>query len=247
MEKKTKTETTEGKEKDLEEMKREIAQKGKEIEQLQKSVEEMKAQIRSKEKTRESAELGRMLDDVSGLLDAGFGIFGASDKPQGENSGGIVGLVNKLSRLSETPQTTQKRINFGKGGVIDFHVSSRPLRDTEAPKPAGTIRIRKPNRIVQETQTTLPSTGRSINEREPMIDVFEEADCLRVTAELCGVEERGINLKVKGKILEINADTSKGKYNRKVQLPYKVDKKIIQFSYRNGILEVKLKKTGKSS
>jgi HSP20 family molecular chaperone IbpA len=247
MEKKTKAETTEGKEKDLEEMKREIAQKGKEIEQLQKSVEEMKTQVKSREKTRESAELGRMLDDVSGLLNAGFGIFGASDKPPGENSGGLVGLVNKLSKLSETPQTTQKRINFGKGGVIDFRVSSRPIRDTEAPKPAGTIRISKPNHIVQKTQTILPSTGGSINEREPMIDVFEEADCLRVTAELGGVEEKKINLKVKGKILEINAENSAGEYNKKVQLPYTVDKKIMQSSYRNGILEVKLKKTGKSS
>jgi HSP20 family molecular chaperone IbpA len=228
-------------------MKREIAQKGKEIEQLQKSVEEMKAQIKSKEKTKESAELGRMLDDVAGLLNVGFGIFDASDKPQGENSEGIVGLVNRLSKLSETTQTTQKRINFGKGGVIDFRASSRPIRDTEAPKPAGTIRISKPNRIVQKTQTILPSTGGAVNESEPMIDVFEEADCLRVTTEIGGVEEKAISLNVKGKILEINAENPAGEYNRKVQLPYTVDKKIMQFSYRNGILEVKLKKTEKSS
>jgi HSP20 family protein len=228
-------------------MKREIAQKGKEIEQLQKSVEEMKAQIRSREKTGENAELGRMLDDVSGLLDAGFGIFGASDKPKGESSGGIVELVNKLSKLSETAQTTQKRINFGKRGVIDLRVSSRPIRNTEVPKPTGTIRINKPNPIVRKTQTILPSTGEAINEREPMIDVFEETNCLRVTAELSGAEDKQINLKVKGKILEINAENSKGKYSKKVQLPYTVDKKIIQSSYRNGILEVKLKKTEKSS
>jgi HSP20 family protein len=247
VEKKTKTETAEGKEKGLEEMKREIAQKGKEIEQLQKSVEEMKAQIKSKEKTGENAELGRMLDDVSGLLNAGFGIFGASDKPQGENPGGIVGLVNMLSKLSETPQTTQKRINFGKGGVIDFQVSSRPIRNTEAPKPAGTIRISKPKPIVQKAQTIFPSTEGTINEREPMIDVFEEADCLRVTAELSGAEEKQINLKVKGNILEINAENSHGKYSKKVELPYTVHKKIMQSSYRNGILEVKLKKTEKSS
>jgi HSP20 family molecular chaperone IbpA len=247
MEKKTKARTKEGKEKDLEEMKREIAQKGKEIEQLQKSVEEMKAQIKSKEKTGENAELGRMLDDVSGLLNAGFGIFGASDKPQDKNSDGIVGLVNRLSKLSETSQTTQKRINFGKGGVIDFRVSSRPIRDTEAPKAAGTIRISKPSRIVQKTHTILPSAGGTISEREPMIDVFEEADCLRVTAELGDIEEKEINLKVKGKILEINAENTIGKYNRKVQLPYVVNKKIIQSSYRNGILEVKLKKTEKGS
>ena len=222
-------------------------QKGKEIEQLQKSVEEMKAQIKSKEKNRESAELGGMLDDVSGLLNAGFRIFGASDKPQRESSGGIVELVNKLSKLSETAQSTQKRINFGKGGVIDLRVSSRPIRDTQVPKPASTIRISNPKPIVQKTETVLPSTEEAINERERIIDVFEEANCLRVTAELSCAEEKQINLKVKGNILEINAENSQGKYSKKVQLPYTVDKKIMQSSYRNGILEVKLRKTEKSS
>jgi HSP20 family molecular chaperone IbpA len=125
-------------------------------------------------------------------------------------------------------------------------VSSRPIRNAEAPKPAGTIRISKPNPVIQKTQTTLPSTGEVINEREPMIDVFEEADCLRVTAELRGFKEKDINLKVKGNILEINAENSGGKFQKKVELPYVVNK-IMQSSYRNGILEVKLKKTEKSS
>ena len=233
--------------KDIEEMKREIAQKGKEIEQLHKSMEEMKAQIKSKEKTGESAELGRMLDDVSGLLDVGFGIFGASDKPQLGSSKGLVGLVNELNRLSEKSQTTQKTVNLGKGGVIDFRVSSRPIRDVQSSKPASTIRISKPSKVVQKTRTTLPPTMGVIKEREALVDVFEEKDCLCVTAELNGVEEKEIKLTVGGKSLEINADTSAGEYCKKVQLPYEVEKETMQSSYRNGILEVKLKKIKKRS
>jgi len=77
--------------------------------------------------------------------------------------------------------------------------------------------------------------------------VFEEKDCLRVTAELSGVEEKEINLKVDGKTLEIVAGTSAREYYKKVELPYAVDKEIMESSYRNGILEIKLKKIKKSS
>ena len=185
MAKKTKAEKpAEGK--DLEEMKKEIAQKGKEIDQLQKSVEEMKAQVTSKAKTEGNAELGRMFDDVSGLLNVGFSIFGASDKPQGETSKGLVGLVNELSKLSEKSQTAQKTINLGKNGVIDFRASSHSIRDSQTPNITKTIRISKPNKVVQKTYTTMPLTVGTIKEREQMVDVFEEKDCLRVTAELSG-------------------------------------------------------------
>ncbi len=105
--------TSEGK--GLEKLKEEIAKKGKEIEQLQKSVEEMRTQIKGKEKTGETAELGRMVDDVSGLLNVGFSILGAQDKVQSEKSKGLAGLVNELSKLAEKSQTTQKTIKFGRG------------------------------------------------------------------------------------------------------------------------------------
>ena len=120
--------------KDLEKLKKEIAQKGKEIEQLKKSVEEMRTQIKGNEKTGEEAEIGRVFDDVSGLLDVGFGIFGVSDKAQGEKPKGLIGLVNDLAKLAEKSQTYQKRINLGKGAVVDFRVSSHPIRESPCTK-----------------------------------------------------------------------------------------------------------------
>ena len=53
-------------------------------------------------------------------------------------------------------------------------------------------------------------------------------------------------MSVKGKILEINAKSSAGKCNKKIQLPYTADRKTMQSSFHNGILEVTLKKIKKA-
>ena len=237
--------TAEGK--GLEQLKEEIAQKGKEIEQLQKSVEEMRTQIKGKETTGETAELGRMVDDVSGLLNVGFSILGAPDKAQNERSKGLVGLVNELGKLAEKAQTTQKTINFGKGGVIDFRVSSHPIKGTPATHHASTMKISRQNRESPKTHTPLPSTTGTIDEREPIVDVFEEEGCVRVMTELPGVEESEISLKVTGNVLTISTDTSARKYFKEVELPTPVKEEIAESSYRNGILEVKLVKTKKDA
>ena len=234
-------------EKDLEKLKKEIAQKGKEIEQLKKSVEEMRTQIKGSEKTGEEAEIGRVFDDVSGLLDVGFSIFGVSDKAQGGKPKGLIALVNDLSKLAEKSQTHQKRINLGKGAVVDFHVSSHPIRESHVPKPASGLKISRPNKEVSKMHISLPPTTGAIKEREPIVDVFEEEDYLRVMAELPGVEENEINLKVEDNTLTISTDTSARTYYKKVELPTSVKKEVFESSYRNGILEVKLRKMKKNS
>ena len=87
----------------------------------------------------------------------------------------------------------------------------------------------------------------TIKEREPIVDVFEEEDCLRVMVELPGVEENEINLKAEENTLTISTDTSARTYYKKVELPTSVKKEVFESSYRNGILEVKLRKMKKNS
>jgi len=232
---------------DLEQLKKEIAQKGKEIEQLKQSVEEMRQQIKGKEKTGETEDIGGMFNDVSRLLDSGFGIFGVSNKVQDEKSEGLVGLINDLAKLTEKSQSYQKRINVGKGGVIDVHVSSRPIMGSHAAAPESALHITRPNKEAPKTSAPKPSTVGSIKEREPIVDVFEEEDYLRVMAELPGVEENEISLNVEDNTLTISTDTSAQTYFKEVKLPTPVKKKAIEYSYRNGILEVKLMKMKKDS
>ncbi|MFQ6135034.1 MAG: Hsp20/alpha crystallin family protein, partial [Nitrososphaerales archaeon] len=79
------------------------------------------------------------------------------------------------------------------------------------------------------------------DKREPLVDVFDEKDTVRVIAELPGVEKEDINLAVEGKTLTVSVDAAR-KYYKKVDLPAEVDAEGTQASYKNGILEVILKK-----
>jgi HSP20 family molecular chaperone IbpA len=232
-------------ERKLEELKKEIAEKGKEIEQLKKTTEEMRTQIQGKEKTDETVELGKVFDDVSELLDVGFNIFGTSGKIQGGKSSGkgLFGLINDLAKLAEKSQTYQKRVNLGKRGVVDFRVSSRPIKGSYTTKPKSRLKISKPKSKTPPTRTPMPSPTDSIEEKESIVDVFEEDDHIKVMAEVPGVEEKDIKLKIKDDRLTISVDASEKKYFKEVKLPTSVEKDSVESAYRNGVLEVKLRKT----
>ncbi|MFQ5711699.1 MAG: archaeal heat shock protein Hsp20 [Candidatus Geothermarchaeales archaeon] len=81
-----------------------------------------------------------------------------------------------------------------------------------------------------------------IEEREPLIDIFEENDQVVVLAEVPGVEKEDIELNVAEDALEIRVDSDKRKYYREVKLPRPVSTGEAQTTYKNGVLEVRLKK-----
>jgi len=94
-----------------------------------------------------------------------------------------------------------------------------------------------------------PSIPGLIGEREPLVDLFEEDHHLLVLAELPAVDEKDVNIKVEENTLTISTDTSARKYYKQVKLPTPVEKDTMESIYRNGILEVKLRKansTGKT-
>ena len=231
-------------EKDLKRLKKEIEQKGKEIEQLKKTVEEMRTKIQEKEKTGEEVELNKIFNEVSEILNVGFSIFGVTSKIGGGQSEGkgLIGLINDLSKLAEKSQTYQKRINLGKKGVIDIHVSSRPIKGPYTTKPTSPLKISKPKSKIPSTNTQMPLITPSIEEKEPIVDVIEEKDLINIMAELPGVEEKDINLKIEKDTLTISTETPARKYHKEVKLPTPVEENSLESKYRNGILEVKLRK-----
>lgn len=80
--------------------------------------------------------------------------------------------------------------------------------------------------------------------REPMVDVFEEKDRLKVVAELAGCEEKDIRTEIQGNKLVISADSGGRKYRGETALPCPVDESSLRSSYRNGMLEIELRKKG---
>ena len=79
--------------------------------------------------------------------------------------------------------------------------------------------------------------------REPIVDVFDEKDHILVVAELPGINEKEIKTTLKGDILILEAGgEEKRKYYKEILLPAKVDFEQKETNFKNGILEIKLKK-----
>jgi len=84
-------------------------------------------------------------------------------------------------------------------------------------------------------------------EREPLVDVFETDDEVTVIAELPGVEKDKISVEISDdrRRMIIRASDTNRKYYKEVDLPAEVDPSSAKANYRNGILEVKLKKVSR--
>jgi len=88
-----------------------------------------------------------------------------------------------------------------------------------------------------------PSIG---EEREPLVDVFEDEKTVTVIAELPGVNKEDIKVKATEDTLIINAQTGDRKYYKEIDLPAKVKPETAKANYKNGVLEVKLEKVEKT-
>lgn len=98
--------------------------------------------------------------------------------------------------------------------------------------------------IIREFGNIEPSRfgPRVREEREPLIDVFCTNGEVKVVAELPGVEKEDIKLHGTEDKLTISVDTPQRKYYKEVKLPAKVNPKEAKTTYKNGVLEVTLKK-----
>ena len=82
-------------------------------------------------------------------------------------------------------------------------------------------------------------------EREPLTDVIEGDEDVAITVEMPGVERDDIDLNAARDNLEIKVDTPRRKYHKKIDLPCDVIPKTTKATYKNGVLDVVIKRKKK--
>lgn len=88
------------------------------------------------------------------------------------------------------------------------------------------------------------SSGTPVREEsEPLVDVMEEKNEVVVVAELPGADRESIKVNATKDNLTISVKTPQRKYYKEVGLPARVDPKSAVASYKNGVLQVRLRKT----
>jgi len=145
---------------------------------------------------------------------------------------GLGNLIDLLSEMAEEGKTEVSRTGELKGkelkGVYGFNVKIG-LGGTPSVETFGNIRKTREGPVVEEV-------------REPLLDVLDEGDSFRIIAELPGVEAGDIKLDLKDDILTIAAEGKDRKYSKEVLLSSRVQPGPPTMSYRNGILEVRVRK-----
>jgi HSP20 family protein len=98
-------------------------------------------------------------------------------------------------------------------------------------------------RALSEKKTTLiMHKPERKSEPKPLIDVLENDDEVVVVAEFAGFDRENIKTNVKNQRLTLSAHASDRKYYKSLNLPRRVIPATIRTAYKNGVLEIRLKK-----
>jgi HSP20 family protein len=79
-------------------------------------------------------------------------------------------------------------------------------------------------------------------EPKPLIDVLEGEDEVVVVAELAGFNKEDLKINVEDQRLTLSAKTFERKYYKSLNLPARVIPDTMCTKYKNGVLEIRLKK-----
>lgn len=82
-------------------------------------------------------------------------------------------------------------------------------------------------------------------EPRPLVDIFEKDDEVVVVAELAGFSRENLRVTAKDKQLILSAEALNRKYYKSLNLPSQVIQNTLRTAYKNGVLEVRLKKAVK--
>ncbi|MBL7212148.1 MAG: Hsp20/alpha crystallin family protein [Desulfobacteraceae bacterium] len=155
---------------------------------------------------------------------------------------GLGGLIDSATKLAE------KGEELSKSGEIDFSgldkikglkdlkgvygVRVRTLADGKPTvQPFGNIKRTPKGPVVEEV-------------REPIVDVFDEDKGIHIVAEMPGIQKKDITLEINGDILTIAAEGQNRKYEKEVLLSKQGKSEDMTWTYKNGILEIKIAVAG---
>lgn len=160
--------------------------------------------------------------------------------------GSLIDLADKLEKTGGVEKSGTFGVKGQKDmtGVYGFSIKTMA-------GPGGVARpvvrpfgdISKFKQTVQTAKKPKPA-GPSVEEaREPLVDLFDEGDFIRIVAELPGVGESELVCEIQGDDIVQISTTGKGKYVKEILLESKIDPKSEERRFANGVLELKLKKS----
>lgn len=89
----------------------------------------------------------------------------------------------------------------------------------------------------------IQQTNEDIEEGNPPFDIINSKDKVTITIEMPDIKEEEIDIQVTKKSIEIFPNNPVGKYHKSFDLPYNVEPSTLTFTFRNGILDIIIKRS----
>lgn len=153
--------------------------------------------------------------------------------------GGLFKGIEKLIELAEKAEKAGGEIK--KEGEIRGGTKEKPIRGIYG----FSIRTgldKEKNRV--QTFGNIKPTKKGpkiVKIQEPLTDIFDEGNSILVVVEIPGVQENEIKINLQENTLFLET-AGQRKYAKKITLPTKVDFESKETTFKNGILELRLKK-----
>jgi HSP20 family protein len=153
--------------------------------------------------------------------------------------GGLSNLLEKLTELAEKGQELRASGDLGGAGEKLRGVYGFTIRTGLGGDREGGMKVEPFGNVRRDERT-----GRTVVHefREPVVDVFEEADHVLVVAELPGVGAEDVRLSLQDDVLTVTAEHGDKKYRKEVHLPAVPSEGRMSHACHHGVLEIKIGK-----
>jgi len=162
--------------------------------------------------------------------EADFELFGLGGLFKGiEKLVDLAGKLEEKGGISKEGEINLDNIKKGMKGVYGFTINTAVGGGSPKVETFGNIK-------------KTPEGPKVDEEREPITDIFDEKDEIVVIAEMPGIAENDLKIDLKEDILEISAVSKNRTYRKELLLPVKASNQNLTHKFKNGILEIRIKK-----
>ncbi len=136
------------------------------------------------------------------------------------------------------------------------HTSARWRRSNKKRKWLDFKELEKPRKSqhMQKIKTATPTfrsltsyAKRKFKDPKPLIDIFQDNKNITIVAEIAGFNKETFKINVKDQKITLSAKSKERRYYKSLNLPKVVIPDETHTKYKNGVLEIKLKKAESTS
>jgi HSP20 family molecular chaperone IbpA len=124
---------------------------------------------------------------------------------------------------------------------LDFNQSITRTKKQKTSQPEHVYHS-KPMSVPSSFRVSTRYAKRNLREPKPLIDIFQENNYIIIIAEIVGFNKETLKIHVTDQKLTLSAKSKDRRYYKSLNLPKAVIPDVMHTKFKNGVLEIKLKK-----